>query len=52
MIGDLQPARQEKSPAVVGGYLKCVFDKNAENPYKGFKNRTREWALKHRFQMA
>jgi hypothetical protein len=30
MIEDLQPARQEKSPAVVGGYLNCVFDRDME----------------------
>jgi N-acetylglucosamine-6-phosphate deacetylase len=34
MIGDLQSARQEKSPAVIGGYLNCVFDSGAEIPYK------------------
>jgi hypothetical protein len=36
MIGDLLRAGQEKSPAIVGGYLNCVFDKNAEIPYKMF----------------
>jgi len=30
MIGDLQAARQEKSPAVVGGYLSCVIDRDME----------------------
>jgi hypothetical protein len=53
MIGDLGLARQEKSPAVAGGYRNCIFDKDAEIPYKMvFGNRIREWAIKHRFQMA
>ena len=34
MIGDLQAARQEKYPAVVGGYLKCVFDSDMKILYK------------------
>jgi len=34
MIGDLQPARQEKSSAVVGGYLDCVFDRDMKILYK------------------
>jgi hypothetical protein len=51
MIGDLLRAGQEKSPAIVGGYLNCVFDKNAEITYKMFFGNLVEWAVKHRFQM-
>ena len=34
MIGDLPPARQEKSPAFIGGHLKYVFDSHKEILYK------------------
>ena len=34
MIGDWRRARQEKSPAIVGGFFECPFDRDAEIPYK------------------